>query len=216
MIARYLGLTMSSERALADAFVLVGVRHATEPEMSNAARLHSNWCKAHLSTLRPLGERYGTKRSREGEQLRRALFRGRRLGGLSLLRDMHDLLTLASFVHACWMALLQAARTRRDGDLEKTCRNCDAETLRQMSWLETKLRQIAPQVLTVPVSTRYELTASVPTTQQIGAIADLMPGPVLRGLAPLAPLVGVCLMLPVLLLLARPGRRLLSSSWSMW
>jgi hypothetical protein len=36
MIARYLGLTMNSERALADAFVFVGLRHATEPE--NAQR----------------------------------------------------------------------------------------------------------------------------------------------------------------------------------
>ena len=208
MIARYLGLTMSSERALADAFVLVGVRHATEPEMSNAARLHSNWCKNHLSALRSSGERYGAKRGREGERLRRALFRGRRLGGFGLLRDLHDLLTLATSVHACWMALLQAARVERDSNLEKTCRNCDAETLRQMSWLETKLRQTAPQALTVPASTRYELTASVPTTQQIGAIADLMPGPALRGLTPLAPLAGVGAMLALLLLLARPGHPL--------
>jgi len=205
MIARYLALTMSSERALADAFVLVGVRHATEPEMSNAARLHSNWCKGHLSALRSSAERYGATRGREGERLRRALFRGRRLGGFGLLRDLHDLLTLATSVHACWMALLQAARVERDSVLEKTCRNCDAETLRQMSWLETKLRQTAPQALTVPVSTRYELTASVPTTQQIGAIADLMPGPALRGLTPFAPLAGVGAMLALLLLLARPG-----------
>ena len=45
MIPSYLGFTMSAERALADAFVLVGFRHATEPEMLNAARLHSNWRK---------------------------------------------------------------------------------------------------------------------------------------------------------------------------
>jgi hypothetical protein len=207
MIPWYLGFTMSAERALADAFVLVGFRHATEPEMANAARLHSNWCKEHMSALQSPAEGYGAQRSREGERLRRALFRGRRLGSFGLLRDLHDLLVLATSVHAGWMALLQAARVERDTDLEKTCRTCDTETVRQLSWLETKLRQIAPQALTVPAATRYELTASIPTTPQIGAIADLMPGPALRGLAPLAPLAGVFAMLAILLL-ARPGHRL--------
>jgi hypothetical protein len=205
MIPSYLGFTMSAERALADAFVLVGFRHATEPEMANAARLHSNWCKEHLSALQSPAERYGAKRSREGERLRRALFRGRRLGSFGLLRDLHDLLVLATSVHACWMALQQAARVERDTDLEKTCGNCEAETVRQMSWLETKLRQIAPQALTVPAATRYELSASIPTTPQIGAIADLLPGPALRALIPSAPLAGVFVMLATLLLLARPA-----------
>jgi hypothetical protein len=82
MIPSYLGFTMSAERALADAFVLVGFRHATEPEMLNAARLHSNWCKGHLSALRSPAERYGAKGGREGERHRRALSRGRRRGAL--------------------------------------------------------------------------------------------------------------------------------------
>jgi hypothetical protein len=57
-----------------------------------AARLHFNWCKGHLSALRSPAERYGAKRGREGERLRRVLFRGRRVGGFGLLRDLHDLL----------------------------------------------------------------------------------------------------------------------------
>jgi hypothetical protein len=81
-------------------------------------------------------------------------------------RDLHDLLTLATSVHACSMALLQAAREARDADLEKACRACDAETLRQISWLELgkcRDRRAAPQALTVPVS----------TTRQLGALARL-------------------------------------------
>lgn len=206
MIARYLGLTTSAERALADAFVLVGLRHATEPEMRNAARLHSDWCHAHLEALRRPAERYGTQRSREGEQLRRALFHGRRVGGFGLLRDLHDLLTLAGSVHACWMALLQGAREQRDRDLETVCRACDAETVRQISWLETKLRLAAPQALTVRPATRYELPAAIPTRQQIGAIADLAPAPTLRALAPLAPVAGVLAMLAALLLVPSRAR----------
>ena len=207
MIARYLGLTMNTERALADAFVLVGVRHATEPEMLNAARLHSNWCTGHLDVLRPAAARYRAECNRQGERLRRALFRGRRLGGFGLLRDLHDLLTLATSVHGCWMALLQAAREARDGDLEKACRTCDAETLRQISWLETKLRQAAPQALTVPVSTARQLGASIPTLPQLGALADLVPGSAVRAVLPLAPVAVVGLVAVLALLLTRASPR---------
>jgi hypothetical protein len=203
MIARYLGLAMSTERALADAFVLVGVRHATEPEMLNAARLHSNWCNGHLDLLRPAAARYGAEGSRQGERLRRALFRGRRLGEFGLLRNLHDLLTLATSVHACWMALLQAAREARDAPLEKACRACDAETLRQISWLETKLRQAAPQALTVPVSTARQFAASIPTFPQLGALADLVPGSAVRAALPLAPMAAIGLAAVLALLLTR-------------
>lgn len=191
---------------MADAFVLVGLRHATEPEMLNAARLNFNWCHGHLEALRGPAERHGAQRSREGERLRRALFHGRRVGGFGLLRDIHDLLTLATSVHACWMTLLQGAREERDRDLETVCHRCDAETVRQIAWLQTKLRLTAPQALTVPPATRYELPAAIPSRQQIGAIADLAPAPTLRALAPLAPLAGVFVMLAALILAPSRGR----------
>jgi hypothetical protein len=207
MIARYLGLTMSAERALADAFVLVGVRHATEPEMLNAARLHSNWCNGHLDVLRPVAARYRAGCSRQGERIRRALFRGRRLGGFGLLRDLHDLLMLATYVHGCWLALLQGAREARDADLERACRACDAETLRQISWLETKLRRAAPQALTVPVSTPRQLSASIPTLSQLGALADLVPGSAARAALPLAPGTMIGLVALLALMLGRAASR---------
>jgi hypothetical protein len=202
MIADYLGLAVSGERALADAFVLVGLRHAVEPELRNAARLHSNWCRAHVEALRPMVDRYGSARCRDGERLHRALFRGRRPGGFGIVRDLHDLLTLATAVHGCWTALLQAARERRDPDLEAVCDACDAETRRQLSWLETKLRQSAPQALTVPSPTGRELLASIPSGDQVGAILDLVPGPALRRLVPMMSAVAVFLIFGLVLVTA--------------
>lgn len=199
MIARYLGITISHEQALADAFVMVGLRHAVEPEMRNAARLHSGWCHRHLGALQPMVERYGVVRSVDGERLRRALFRGRRLGGFGLTRDIHDLLTMAGAVQACWTVLRQAARARRDGSLEAVCRSCEGETAHQISWLETKLRQASPQALTVPPDTFHELGASVPSRAEIAAVFDLVPGPVARRLMPLAPVTGALVALAVML-----------------
>ena len=122
------------------------------------------------------------------------------------ISDLHDLLTLATSVHACSMALLQAAREARDADLEKACRACDAETLRQISWLETKLRRAAPQALTVPVSTTQQLGASIPTLAQLGALADLVPSSAFRAALPLAP-VALGLVAVLVLMLARGAPR---------
>lgn len=46
-----------------------------------------------------------TRYTGDGERLRRALFRGLRYGGFGLVRDLQDLLTLATLVHGCWMGV---------------------------------------------------------------------------------------------------------------
>lgn len=210
MIARYLGLATSAERALGDGFVLAGLRHATDPEMRNAARLHANWCRTHLDALERVGGARGCERRDEGQRLRRALFRGPRTGGFGLVRDLHDLLTLAFYVHGCWMALLQAACERHDRALEEVCRTGDADTLRQIAWLETKLRHTAPQALTVSSPAGSELMASIPNPHQIGALADLARGPALRALRPRWPVAAAMLLLAAFWL----GARSRSGLWS--
>jgi hypothetical protein len=200
MIARYLALTVGSERALADAFVMVGLRHAVEPEMRNASRLHANGCRAHIEQLRHAVERYGRARNADGERLRRAVFRGRRLGGFGLLRDLHDLLTLATSVHASWLVLLQGARAVHDAGLEAICLSCGAETDRQIAWLETKLRHSGAQALAVPGHAWRDVTASIPDRSEIGAVLDLVPGAALRRVVPLSPMTGLFVAMSVFVL----------------
>ena len=206
LIGRHLGFALSAERALADAFVLVGLRHAADPEMRNAARLHSNWCRAHIDAIRAQAKRHGMSRASTGKRLRRALFRGGRVGGSGLVRDLQDLLTLATSVHACWIVLRQTALERHDRSLVATCQDCGAETVRQISWLESKLRHSAPQALSVPAPTTTELVASMPSSDQVGAIADLVPGPAIRALVPSIPAVTALGIVAVILALAWPRR----------
>jgi hypothetical protein len=153
-----------------------------------------------------MAARHGTQRTVDGERLRRALFRGWRFGGFGLVRDLHDLLTLATLVRGCWMGLLQAARERRDDELATVCREGDAATVRQIAWLETKLRQAAPQSLTTPSQVRREVAASIPSLAQLGPLVDLVPGPTVRGLMPLTP-VTVVLVVAVILILPAWMRR---------
>lgn len=211
MIGRYVGLAMSAEQALADAFVVVGLRHAVEPEMRSAARLYSNWCNQHMAALSPAARHYDAGRSREGERLRRALFRGRRTGGFGLLRDVHDLRTLACFVEACWATLWQGAAELRDEALRDVCERCGGETRRQIDWLDTKIRHAAPQPLTVPSRTRDELAGSIPSLAEATALADRAPGALLRRLRPVSPLAGAALAVVALAVLVGP-RGLYTSS----
>jgi hypothetical protein len=136
-----------------------------------------------------------------------ALFRGRRSGGFGLIRDLHDLLTMAAAVRGCWTALLQGARERRDGSLESVCRACDGETARQVAWIETKLRQASPQALTVPPDTVRELGASLPNRADVAAIFDLVPGSAIRRVVPLAPITTALVALAVILPLAWTNAR---------
>ena len=187
MIARYLGLTTNGERALADAFALVALRHAVDPEVRRAAKMYYAWCRARAQALEPAVERYGSVRSVDGERLRRALFRGNRMGGFGLLRDFHDLVTLATSVRGCWSVLHQAACGSRDRDLVEACRGGHTEIDRVIAWLEMKLHQAAPQALTVPSQSTKEMITSLPSLAQVGAVAGIAPTALLRRLVPIAP-----------------------------
>ena len=83
--------------------------------------------------------------------------------------------------------------------------HCDTrKTLRQISWLETQLRQAGPQALTVRVSTARQLGAFDPDTPALGALADLVPGSAFRGVLPLAPVAVVGLVAFLALVLIPP------------
>ena len=75
------------------------------------------------------------------------LFQGPRRGGFALLRDLHDLWLLGTEAEICWTLLAQAAQALRDQDFVETCEHNKYQTHRQLSWLETRSKQAAPQSL---------------------------------------------------------------------
>ncbi len=149
-IAAYLGLLQTSEQQLADAYRVVGERHSAEADIRDMCTQVAGWSEAHVQALRALIDRYETQPSDEPKQLAGALFQGPRIGGIGLLRDLHDLELLAYQVQLCWFALGQGARALRDTDMAQLCEDLGQETDRQIAWLRTRIREIAPQVLAVP------------------------------------------------------------------
>ncbi len=149
-IAAYLGLLWASEQQLADAYRTVGERHSAEADIHAMCAQLAAWSQAHVEALRPMIARYEAQTSDEPKRLADALFQGPRIGGIGLLRDLHDLELLAYQVHLCWLALGQGARALYDTDMVRLCEELGLETDRQLAWLRTRIREIAPQALVVP------------------------------------------------------------------
>ena len=70
---------------------------------------------------------------------------------VGLVRDLHDLFLLVTEAHLAWMILLQAAQALRDKELIAAGTKLSGETDGQRSWLQTRIKQAAPQALLVGV-----------------------------------------------------------------
>ena len=150
-LAEALRVTVEAERGLVDALVEVSRRHASEPDIRETTRLLAGWSRDHAQALAIDRLRLDGRPPDFGWRVPRASFGAPARAGVGLLRDLHQLTACVAFVEACWTILLQAALASHNLELEETCRTCGAETVRQRAWLDTKLSQVAPQALTVPV-----------------------------------------------------------------
>ncbi|GAA1520283.1 hypothetical protein [Kribbella lupini] len=146
-LASYLGLLRDSEQALGDAFRLVAEHHKDEPDVEHLCKVLGAQATKHTEALEPVVRRYGEQEDSEPEQLEAAEFGGTREGGVGLLRDLQDLYALASFVDITWTVVGQAAQGLRDQELLDVVQACEQETSRQLTWLNTRIKQAAPQAL---------------------------------------------------------------------
>ena len=95
-------------------------------------------------------ERYGEQKDvDEPERLRADALSSTRQGGIGLLRDLQDLHLLATLVQSTWIVIAQGAQGLRDPQLLEVATTSNAETSRQLTWLNTRMKQAAPQALIV-------------------------------------------------------------------
>jgi hypothetical protein len=166
-LAKYLGMVRLSEHNLAEAFIFVSDRHASNSEIKTQCRHLAAWSQAHLAQLTPFLETYGEDPSNNAavQQVRAALFYGPGVGELGLLSDLQDLALLTNQVLGQWTAIHQAGIALHDQALETLSEDCCEQTDRQLSWLKTHIQTAAPQALTVPPGKPAQLAASLPAGQ---------------------------------------------------
>jgi hypothetical protein len=94
---------------------------------------------------------YGEVRDHEARRVEESLFQGPRTGAFGLVRDLHDLFLITAEAYLGWMILLQTAQALRDKEFIAACTKLGGETDGQRSWLQTRIKQAAPQALLVDV-----------------------------------------------------------------
>ncbi|MCW3109946.1 MAG: molybdopterin oxidoreductase [Segetibacter sp.] len=148
-IGRYIDLVHRTEIDLAKAFRKVSKAHGDEPDVYQTCKLLAVWCDKLAEALEPFAAKYTPEKDKEPDRLTQTLLKDTRNGGMALLRDLHDLYLIASEVEICCTVLKQGADGLRDKELSTLCGDVEKQTIRQLSWLKTRLKTAAPQTLIV-------------------------------------------------------------------
>jgi hypothetical protein len=152
-LATYVGLADHSEKTLADSFRTIADGHANVVDVFHMCHTLATMSDAHREQLAPVAARYGEQRKGadvdEPERLHAAGLARARNGEIGLLRDLQDLHVLGSLVQTTWTVIAQGAQGLRDRKLLAIATESNAETSRQLTWLNTRMKAAAPQALIV-------------------------------------------------------------------
>lgn len=100
-------------------------------------------CEEHSRELEPFVRRYSEKAPEEPERLHAELFHGTRTGPLGLLRDLQDLCLMAAECDLSWTMIGQAAQGILDRELLAIVNRFEGETVIQLRWLWTRMKEAA-------------------------------------------------------------------------
>ena len=149
-LTTYLGLADHGEQVLAESFRSIGEGHARLADVFHTCHTLAEMSDRHRERLAPVVERYGEADDVEEPERLHAEGLGRpREGEIGLLRDLQDLHVLATLVQTTWTVIAQGAQGLRDRELLEVATSSNAETSRQLTWLNTRMKAAAPQALIV-------------------------------------------------------------------
>ncbi|WP_158828520.1 molybdopterin oxidoreductase [Mucilaginibacter lacusdianchii] len=151
LIGNYLQLAFDAEKEAVKAFNMIAGKHGDEPDVYQTCQLLASWSQNHLNELKPWVEKYPARPDTTADKLERMMFDNEQKGSFALLRDLHDLWILVTEIDICWTVLLQAADGLRDKEMKTTFVKLQESTKRQIAWLQTRIKQSAPQTLIVGV-----------------------------------------------------------------
>jgi len=135
---------------LARALKQVAETYRAEPDIFNECNLLAAWSLGEIAALRDVIARYGEARQSEPDRLGKAVSPPLKTSGFGLVRDLHDCWLLANETHMSLVVLDQASKALRDKNMQDLVERVDHQNKRQRSWLLTRIKQAAPQALTVP------------------------------------------------------------------
>jgi len=147
-----------AETDLAHQYRIVAERQAAEQDVYYLCRTLAKQADEHAEHVRRVAEEFGKTLSEPGGDRMANVLSGLRhktselMGrrpesGLLLLRDLRELYLMAEEANIHWLALGQVAQAVRDHDLLDEVSDLHKQTLTQIKWLKTRIKEAAPQVL---------------------------------------------------------------------
>jgi hypothetical protein len=139
----------------------VAHQHATDFDVQHGATQLSRWSREHVARLAEAGKRFDLDLSSQADEgpggdgiigqvlEKTAKVIGRRPEpALLLLRDLRELHLCAAGNNLDWEMLSQAAKALKDAPLLELTKACQSQTIRQMQWSNTLIKELSPQALT--------------------------------------------------------------------
>ena len=134
-------------------------RHRTEHEIHHVAIDLAHWSHQHSALLADAAQHHGLNLTQPGHhpthhllstmRKKTAEITGHRPEpALLLLHDLHDLHLAASSNSLYWEMLAQGAQATKDGRLLDIATGCHPQTLRQIRWTNSMIKNLSPQALT--------------------------------------------------------------------
>ncbi|MFJ4126527.1 hypothetical protein ACIP3U_35140 [[Kitasatospora] papulosa] len=147
------------ERQLAKELIVIAERHATEHEINHVIKDLVGWSNEHCLRLAETAAHYGMDLDRPSQKSASGLSATIREKvaqatghqpepGLLLLLDLRQLHLGAAGNSLYWEMLAQAGQAAKDTRLLHLAASCHPQTLRQMRWTNTMIKNLSPQLLT--------------------------------------------------------------------
>jgi hypothetical protein len=147
-----------AETDLARDLLALADRHRAEHEVFHVARDVAVWSQIHVRRLAEIAPDYGVRlnptprwaRPRPLPDVVRELaarLRRRPEPGLLLLADLRHVHRTAAGVSLDWELLAQAAQGMKQRPLLELAQDCHPQTLRQMRWANSQLKESSTQVI---------------------------------------------------------------------
>jgi ferredoxin-nitrate reductase len=149
-VSHYLSMLQQSEQQLIRAFQHMLDKHPDEPDIQSMMTLFGKWSASASESIDDFKAKYGEENVSEPKRLADALLPGRKNGGYTLLRDLHNLWLLVNESVISLIVLKQATDGLRDASLRALLQATEQANARQRDWLITRIKQAAPQTLIVP------------------------------------------------------------------
>jgi hypothetical protein len=145
------------ENDLASDLLNVSDRHKVDHEVFYVARDIARWSQEHVRLLSEIGRDYGLDLDPDPEDeatlLARMKQKGSELTGrfheptLLLLADLRHIHRTAAGASLDWEVLAQTAQAMKDTELLANAERCHPQTLRQMRWANSKVKETAAQIM---------------------------------------------------------------------